>query len=171
MKTAFECTLALLAGPALAARLEISIELPRMAIAEYHRPYVAIWIEKPDQTVAANLAVWHQLQDNSRGEKGTTWLKDLRMWWRKIGRELTMPVDGVSAATRPAGLHRVRFSGARPPLSRLSPGSYQLVVEAAREMGGREVVRVPFDWPASESQLQKAQGRHELGLVQVQVKP
>ena len=129
-----------------------------------------MWIEKPDQTVAGNLAVWYDLQ-TSKTEKGTTWLKDLRQWWRKSGRELTMPVDGVSGATRPPGTHVVAFRGDRAVLSNLAPGSYQLVIEAAREVGGRELLRIPFQWPAPNSQPVKAQGQHELGLVQVSVKP
>jgi hypothetical protein len=154
----------------LAADLEVSVDIPRFSVAEYHRPYVAIWIERPDQSVAANLAVWYD-QQTSKAEKGTTWLKDLRQWWRKAGRELTMPVDGVSGPTRPPGAHQVTFRGTRGPLSSLAPGSYQLVVEASREVGGREVVRIPFDWPTAASQAAKSQGQHELGQIQVNVKP
>ena len=39
------CALALgcaLAAPALAAGLDVSVEIPRLNVAEYHRPYVAI---------------------------------------------------------------------------------------------------------------------------------
>lgn len=106
-----------------ASGLEVGVEIPRKQVAEYHRPYVAIWIERPDQSVAANLAVWYDLQPK-RGEAGTTWLKDLRQWWRKSGRDLQMPVDGVSGATRPAGRHQMLFKSAQPPLGQLAPGSY-----------------------------------------------
>lgn len=153
-----------------AADLEVQVEIPRLSVAEYHRPYVAMWIERPDQSLVGNLAVWYDLQTN-KSEKGTTWLKDLRQWWRKSGRELTMPVDGVSGATRPPGSHVVAFRGNRSALSGLAPGSYQLVIEAAREVGGRELLRIPFQWPAAGAQPGKAQGQHELGLVQVSVKP
>lgn len=161
----------LLTAPLMvAAELEVKVEIPRINVAEYHRPYVAMWIEKPDQSFAANLTVWYDLQ-TTKAEKGTTWLKDLRMWWRKSGRELAMPVDGVSGATRPPGVHPVVFKGSRAPLATLAPGSYELVVEAAREVGGREVVRIPFQWPAKSGQPMKAHGRSELGQVQLVVKP
>ena len=153
-----------------AADMEISVEIPRFNVAEYHRPYVAMWVEKPDQSFAANLAVWYDLQ-TTKAEKGTTWLKDLRMWWRKSGRELTMPVDGVSGATRPPGVHPVVFKGSKGALATLAPGAYELVVEASREVGGREVVRIPFQWPSKTAQPLKAQGRSELGQVQLVVKP
>lgn len=158
----------LLGGHLAAADLEVQVEIPRLNVAEYHRPYVALWIERPDQTFAGNLAVWYDLQ-TTKAEKGTTWLKDLRQWWRKSGRELALPADGVSGATRPPGSHVVALRGGRAPLSALPPGSYQLVVEAAREVGGREILRVPFEWP--KAQAAQAQGRQELGLVQVKVKP
>ena len=29
------------------AELQVSLEIPRMNVAEYHRPYIAMWIEKP----------------------------------------------------------------------------------------------------------------------------
>jgi hypothetical protein len=160
----------LISSPAGAADLEILVEVPRPGVAEYHRPYAAIWIEKPDQSFAANLAVWYQLQDTAKGEKGATWLKDLRTWWRKSGRELSLPVDGVSGATRPPGVHKLNFPGSRAALAALAPGSYQLVVEMAREAGGREILRIPFEWPRQPAPAQ-GQGSHEIGKVQLTVKP
>lgn len=50
----------LLAMPAYAATLDINVEIPKLNVAEYHRPYVAVWLEGADQKVAANLAVWYQ---------------------------------------------------------------------------------------------------------------
>ena len=95
-----------LAWPALAADLALKVEIPRLAVAEYHRPYVAIWIEKPDQSFAGNLAVWYDIK--MRNNEGTKWLKDMRAWWRKSGRELNMPVDGLSGATRAPGEHSLQ---------------------------------------------------------------
>lgn len=88
-----------LAGPALAADMKVTIEVPKLDVAEYHKPYVAAWIERPDGTVAANLSVWYDVK--SADKKGNKWLKDLRQWWRRAGRDLDMPVDGLSSATRP----------------------------------------------------------------------
>jgi len=150
------------------ADVEVTVEIPRLNVAEYHRPYLAMWIEGPDQSVAANLAVWYD-QQTTKAESGTTWLKDLRMWWRKAGRDLKMPVDGVSGATRPPGVHQVTFRSAKSALAGLKPGTYQFVVEAAREVGGRELIRVPFQWPAP--QPASAKGQFELGQIKVTAKP
>ena len=175
----------LFAGPAVAADVKLGIELPRMDIAEYHRPYVATWIEREDRTVAANLAVWYQLKKGNNAapapggaqpmgnnaEGGTKWLPDMRQWWRRTGRELTMPVDGVSSATRAAGTHELSFTGGKSPFADLPAGQYKLMVEAAREEGGRELLEIPFEWPAKKAESLKAQGARELGALSLDIKP
>lgn len=162
-------TLPLLGSPVLAADLAVTFDLPKLAVAEYHKPYVAMWLERPDQAVVANLSVMYDLK--KRDNAGTKWLPDLRQWWRKSGRDLAMPVDGVSAATRAPGQHTLTFSGKQSPLDKLPPGAYQVVIEAAREAGGREVVRVPLSWQGKAVAAVTVQGKEELGAVSVQVKP
>ena len=49
----------------------------------------------------------------------------------------------------------------------MAPGRYTLVVEAAREVGGRELVRVPFTWPARAGQTFRASGSTELGAISI----
>lgn len=154
---------------AAAAEMDISVEIPALKVAEYHRPYVAVWVETPDNQVAANLGIWYDLH-NAKGE-GESWLKDLRQWWRRAGRDMSMPVDGITGATRPVGQHRLHFVDGEPPLGRLSPGTYILMVEAAREVGGREVLRLPFDWPGTTSQHQMIHGESELGQITLDINP
>lgn len=161
--------LALLSSPLMAADLKVTVDIPRLQVAEYHRPYVAIWLERPDQSHAADLAVWYDAK--MKDKEGEKWLKDLRQWWRRSGRSLELPIDGVSGATRAAGSHTLAFDGSKAPLKDLSPGDYRLVVEAAREVGGRELLRVPFSWPATEQQTLQAQGESELGTISVTVTP
>ncbi len=168
--------LCLVSAPTLAASLDLSVEVPRLNVSEYHRPYVAIWIERPDHEVAANLAVWYQqtpAKDNQSGkqEQGSKWLSDLRQWWRRSGREQTLPIDGVSGATRPAGEHRLSFDDTKPPLAGLAAGEYTLRVEAAREVGGRELVDIPFTWPPAASTHLTAHGESELGAVRLDLEP
>jgi len=158
------------APAAYAASLDVNVEVPKLNVAEYHRPYVAVWIEGADQKVAANLSVWYQLKDTAEGH-GTKWLPDLRQWWRKSGRTLQVPVDGVTGPTRPVGKHLLSFNDRQPQLRDLPAGQYTLVVEAAREVGGRELVKIPFSWPARSAQNGRAQGTSELGTVTLAVKP
>ena len=164
---------ALFGAPAFAAGLTVNIEVPRLNVSEYHRPYVAAWIERPDQSVASTLAVWYDVKNkggNAEGE-GTKWLKDMRQWWRRTGRDLEMPIDGVSSATRPAGKHQIAFSEGSVALPKLTPGAYKLYVEAAREVGGREIVSIPFQWPPAKAEQSQAAGNSELGAVTLDLKP
>jgi len=155
---------------AQAADLSLTVEVPQLKVSEYHRPYVAMWLERPDNTVAGNLAVWYQLPKAGK-ENGEKWLKDMRQWWRRTGRELTMPVDGVSSATRPVGKHTMEFKNGAFPQGTLPAGQYVLKVEAAREVGGRELVSVPFQWPPAKAQKLTAAGNAELGEIVVDLKP
>ncbi|MDG2529445.1 DUF2271 domain-containing protein [Caulobacter endophyticus] len=154
-------------APAMAADLNVTVEIPRLSVAEYHKPYVAIWVEAPDATAAATLAVWYD--PDSKEDKGEKWLKDMRQWWRKAGRTMSFPADGISSATRAPGPQKLTFSGAKSQLSKLKPGAYTLVVEAAREVGGHEAVRVPFTW-GKPGKTASAKGTAELGAVSVTVK-
>lgn len=152
---------AAVAGPALAADITVSVEVPRLSVAAYHRPYVAVWIERPDNTAVRTLAVWYE----TSSPEGPDYLKDIRTWWRRGGRALTLPMDGVSSATKAPGRHAVTVPAAR--LRDLPAGDYVMVVEAARELGGREAVRVPFHWGAANTA--RATGSTELGAVRVAV--
>lgn len=152
-----------------AAELALEVEIPRLDVAEYHRPYVAAWIESPDGQVAAQLSVWYDI--GMRDNEGTKWLKDLRQWWRRGGRDLDMPVDGLSAATRPVGRHPLKFDSSKPPLAGLAAGDYRLVVEASREVGGRELLQIDFAWPPKESVELSAQGERELGALSLKLTP
>ena len=160
-------TLPLASSWATGAELSVKFELPRLNVAEYHKPYVAIWIERADQTVASNLAVLYDIKMKNR--EGEKWLKDLRSWWRKAGREASMPIDGVSGATRPPGAHTMKFDAARNGLDKLPAGDYTLVVEASRESGGREVVKLPFNWAGKGKVAAAAAGKDELGAVSLQI--
>lgn len=156
---------------AVASELTVSVELPILEVAEYHEPYVALWIEN-EKGESINLAVWYQLEERGQAsEKGEEWLKDMRQWWRRIGRDTDMPIDGVSGATRAPGKHTVTFPEGKAPLGKLKNGNYVLMVEAAREVGGRELVKVPFAWPVKAAADQSAKGSKELGEVKLTITP
>jgi len=155
-------------GAAAAADLTVSVEVPKINVAEYHRPYVALWLEGADGKIT-NLAVWYDV--NNSKKEGEKWLKDMRQWWRKSGRELNIPVDGISSPTRAPGVQQVRFDAANSPLKGLAPGNYKLMVEAAREVGGREIISLPFQWPIKAPVAADAKGSSELGAVKLSLKP
>ncbi|WP_226635842.1 DUF2271 domain-containing protein [Brevundimonas poindexterae] len=151
------------AAPLPSGDLTVSITLPRINSASYHRPYVAVWIERPDQTAVRTLSIWYDT--GLPAGEGKDWLKDIRTWWRKDGRGLTLPADGVSGPTRAPGTQTVTIPASR--LRDLPAGNYVLAVEAARELGGRELVRVPFRLGAANTA--SGTGETELGAVRVSV--
>lgn len=157
------------AVPAVAADLTVTLDIPTIRTAAYHRPYVAVWIERQDtaQTNVRTLALWYEAGNTARGEgTGEDYLKDVRTWWRKGGRSTALPIDGVTGPTRAPGRQTVTVRGAR--LASLAAGTYNIVVEAAREQGGRELVRVPFTWGGAANNASAA-GTSELGAVRVAV--
>ncbi|QBE64985.1 DUF2271 domain-containing protein [Pseudoduganella lutea] len=159
----------LVSAQAMAADLALKLDIPQLNVAEYHKPYIAAWLENADQKVVTNLAVLYDVKKKDKA--GEKWLKDMRQWWRKTGRDLAMPVDGVSGATRAPGEHTLTFPGAKDALAKLPAGEYTVVVEASREAGGRELVKVPVAWPPKGAKEFAAKGKEELGNVVVQLKP
>jgi len=152
----------LLATPAAAQTIDMSVTIPRQSVAEYHAPYVAIWLEKAGAP-ARTLSVWYDF-DKRNGE-GTKWLRDIRQWWRASGRALKFPADGITGATRAPGTHKLAFTAGRGSLGALAGGDYVMVIEAAREVGGRELVRLPFSWPPKPGQTVRVAGKAELGAI------
>jgi hypothetical protein len=168
IRYSFALTAAVAALPAWSAELALKVQLPRTELVEYHRPYLAAWVETvPDHAFAGNVALWYDV--NKRDHGGAKWLREMRSWWRQSGHG-TAAVDGVTGATRTAGEHTIDLLHAGA-VAALPPGHYEVVVEAARENGGREVLRLPFDWPVKAASAAKAQGQGELGAVSIEARP
>lgn len=144
----------LVAAPAVAAGT-VNVTIPQLKVAEYHRPYVAVWLEPAGGGTIRTLATWYDVKKGGN-EPGTKWLSDLRAWWRKGGKSLAMPADGISGATRAPGSYAIPLPGD------IKPGAYVLNVEAARETGGRELVSMPISVPAKPA---KGAGKTELGAI------
>lgn len=155
---------ATIASPAMADTMTIDITIPRMKVAEYHKPYVAVWLEGADGK-ARTLSVWYD-KDQRAGE-GRKWLSDMRTWWRKAGRSAS--IDGVSGATRAPGPQKLTVPAAA--LRGLPAGEYQLRIEAAREVGGREVVTLPVKLGAKAPSTARASGKTELGAITANIRP
>src|SRR3990167_3504304 len=162
------CTIGLgaaFAAPALAANpgtMDVTVNIPRLKVAEYHKPYVAIWVEKAGAK-AKTVAVWYDY--DMKANEGTKWLRDVRQWWRAAGRSMSFPANGFSGATRAPGAHKVSFS--RAQLGATAPGGYAPGIGGAPEVGGRELLRIPFTWPAKAGAGGRVAGKTELGAVSV----
>lgn len=145
-------------------KLQLEVNIPRLQVAEYHKPYVAIWLENKQRKVT-QIEVWYDVEmENKKGEE---WLADLRQWWRRGGRKLTLPVDGMTGATKGPGSHLVTVDLSKI-LAAQKPGQYKLRVEAAREVGGRELIELPIELPLKPNSLPiSAEGSRELGKIKL----
>lgn len=139
---------------------EIALEIPVIETSQYHRPYVAVWVEDAQQQPVKLIALWVEKPD---------WLKDLRRFWRKIGRSNTTLVDAVSGATQKPGNYTLHWDGKDDSGAALSTGRYTLFVEAAREQGGRSLVKHEFDLPAQGAVIEMA-AEGELGAVKATIR-
>lgn len=137
---------------ASAGELSIKLQLPEIDTPQYQRPYVAIWIEKADDTFVSTLSLWHMIKDKRGGEltRGDRYLSDLRNWWKQSGTTSQMPIDGLSSATRAPGEHQLVFTEGKAPLTALPAGQYQLVMEVARELKGPRPPGAAFGAPPGE---------------------
>lgn len=140
-----------------ASQVEIQVEVPAIQTAQYHRPYVAIWVENAQQESVKLLAVWRKEPD---------WLKDLRRFWRKIGRINTELADAMTGATKRPGTYTLEWDGKDDSGNDLPAGTYTLLAEAAREQGGRSLIRQEFVLPAKGKTIESG-AETELGPVKI----
>lgn len=141
------CFSAILTCGVEAAPHEIAVQLPEIETSQYHRPYVAVWVEDAQQQPVRLIALWVEKPD---------WLKDLRRFWRKIGRSNTALVDAVSGATQKPGTYTLLWDGKDDQGQSLADGQYHLLIEAAREQGGRSLVKQEFMLPAKGAVIEIA---------------
>ena len=114
------------------AKLAVEFELPSIETSMYARPYVAVWIEDQQRKPVRTVQLWVGKDE---------WLKDLRSWWRKVGRYDRELVDAVTSATRPAGEYKFVWDGLNDKGQRVEQGNYTFYVEVVREHGGRNYLR------------------------------
>lgn len=141
--------------PAQAQMMELKLSLPNLDVGPYHKPYVAVWVETPERQPVTTITLWVGEQE---------WYKDLRQWWRKIGRNQPM-LDAFTGATRRPGHYTLAWDGKDAQGNPLPHGSYLLNVEAVREEGGRSYKRIPFELGSKGVLTIEAQA--EFGEVQI----
>lgn len=137
-------------------QIAVDIELPTIEAHPYHRPFVAVWLETEDRRPIQTLAVWYD---------DAEWLKDLRQWWRKLGRKQhsQSQLDDLSGATRKPGRYRIVWQG------RSEMATVFLNVEAVREEGDRSYQRQLIE--LNKANTYAIDDSHELGNVAVHITP
>lgn len=164
------CTTILLGASlqAQAVTMDISLTQPTIKASPYHKPYVAVWLETPERQGVTTIMLWYQTHDEGqKSDKGKKWLKDLRQWWRKLGRDDSKAglVDGYSGATRLPKTYQLTWDGKDATGKPVPLGEYWINVEAAREDGGRSFVRETINLSQAGKVTLKAD--QEIGPVTV----
>ena len=90
-------------------------------------------------------------------------------WWNRLAPEKLAKRSATESKEAASDVELATTQTEVPKL--VAPGAYTLVVEAAREVGGRELLKIPFTWPAKSPQDGKAQGKTELGAVALSIQP
>lgn len=141
--------------------IEIQLEVPDMDVSPYHKPYIAVWLETPEREPVTTIVLWAKEAD---------WYKDLRQWWRKLGRNPNADYDGVTGATRRPGNYQItwKMKGVKDTNGQpIKPGKYLLNIEASREEGGRSYVRKAITLGAKSTITIPAD--QELGKITIKV--
>ena len=114
-------------------------------------------METVDRKPIQTLALWVEQED---------WLKDLRQWWRKIGRRTwkkSEALDAVTGATRKPRNYKLKWK-----LDNIEHDELVLHFEAVRERGGRSHSRTTIN--LRESKEYVVAPSEELGVIKIQVK-
>lgn len=117
------------------ATLTIKLTLKQQQ-GEYHPPYVAAWIESSQRKSVRTLLLWREK---------SKWLKDIRRWWRNVGRKDADLVDAITSATHAAGSFPLSFKLTDDQQNALPKGNYTLYIEVVREKGGRALLKQKFN--------------------------
>lgn len=145
-----------LSSVVIASEIKIQLNVPRLDVDPYHKPYIAIWLETPDREAIGTIALWVEKD---------TWFKDLRQWWRKIGRTAGGSLDGVTGATRLPGRYSIVWVATDQKGEALPAGEYLINFEASREEGGRSYVRKKIT--LGEHNSIHVAGSNELGEISI----
>ena len=142
-----------------AYELTVTVEIPQTQGFGARRPYVAIWIEDKDRFPVRTLAVLFEK---------TRWLNELRAWYRddrlRAMSEGTEILSSVTSATRSPGKYTFKWEGQDNSGKPVKAGKYTVLVEAAREHGGYNLVRQEINFNGEPTQAQ-APANGELGSV------
>lgn len=135
----------------------VNFEIPEHNVADYERPYVAVWISDDERNLVRILML--------AGEQDR-WMEENYYWHRRFGRKAGSLVDAVSGPTRRPGEYTLKWDGLDDDGSPVPPGDYILHLEAAREHGGHQHERISFTL-SSQAVLEQVEPGDELGPISV----
>lgn len=150
--------------------LHVWFQLQRPDGSRYRRPYLAVWLEDADGYPVKTEVLWVQTE-----QPGPRWHRDLSRWYRNDRMRKTVEstdlVDGISGATRGPGDYEAHFDGTDNSGKPLSPGTYTLCLEAARENGTYQIIRERFRWGREPIEKTQLEGNVEIAQAAFEYRP
>ncbi len=140
-------------------KVTVDIQLPAINVADYQGPYVTAWITDNKSKLIKNLLI--------QGS-GESWLKELRVWWRKIGRKNEQLIDGMSGATSGNKPVHLVWDGLDQFGKVAGTNDVILHIEAAREHGERTYQQIPLSLTHLPFNPLSVEAKGELGEIVVQ---
>ncbi len=153
--------LKLTGGEKSGRQIDIDIELPRFNVPNYHGPYAAVWLSDEHNKLIKSLLL--------RGDN-VRWLKDLRVWWRRVGRFQPDLVDAFAGATRKSKPLDVRWDGTDEQGKPVTTSQLLLNVEIAREDGVRSYLKIPLVSDALGEKAYTVDGEGEIGAISIELR-
>jgi thiamine biosynthesis lipoprotein len=138
-------------------QLEVGFDLPKVAVSNYKKPYLVVWVTDADKAPVKTLLIL--------GAKGE-YHEDNYVWWRRYGRKQPGLLDAMAKPTRAPGHYAVGWDGTDDKGARVPQGRYIVHVEATREHGGHTYETFEVDLGAKPVET-KAPAKDELGAVAV----
>ena len=90
---------------------------------------------------------------------------------RWSGEAIEMEASGEERVKAILDVFQTMLVRRKVDLKSLEAGSYNLVVEAAREVGGRELLKLPLLWPPADAVQSSVEGGSELGRITLDITP
>jgi FAD:protein FMN transferase len=139
--------------------LAVDFEIPVLSVANYKRPFIALWIEDADKFPIRTLALWYH-EDR--------WLTESKAWYRadrlRGMSETTSIVRSIGVATRPAGKYTIKWDGKDNAGNLVKPGAYTVLLESVREHGTYQLIRQEMRFSGTPQHVDVKPGS-ELGPV------
>jgi thiamine biosynthesis lipoprotein len=138
-------------------RVEIALQIPEQAVANYRRPYVAVWISDSERRLVRTLLV---VGPEAR------WRESNYVFWRRFERMAPEAVHAMARPTRAPGRYDVIWDGRSDSGQPAPLGRYTLTIEASREHGEHSIQTILLDIGATPFDA-NAEASQELGPTRV----
>ncbi len=139
-------------------KMRVKYRVPEIDISDYEYPYIVAWV-----TDTQNKPIKHLLMlgDSPR------WIEENYVHWRRVGRKQPAVIDHVARPTKPPGVYDIEWDGVDDHGRPVEQGEYILHIEASREHGGHQYVKLPVNF-SNKADVWSVDPGSELGEISIE---